>query len=182
MTKSQTVPLTTVNGITGERHIIQLKPRGGMTAKAAQAFRARRIKEGKRIDPETCEVMAGYARAVDPYNIFEEPVPDEWSWVGKEFFARNLPDGHWVWFGDLPEETYKALFERLGWDPISALRRAPIGSAKVFRYYELRLTSEQLLGDAADDACGHLLTDAEAAESPAALLRGGRPKKSSKAP
>jgi hypothetical protein len=28
-------------------------------------------------------------------------------------FARNLPDGTWVWFGHLPEEICKALFERM---------------------------------------------------------------------
>jgi hypothetical protein len=44
-------------------------------------------------------------------------VPDEWSSPGKELFVRN-PDAdgahrYWVWLGDLPEETCKAVLKRL---------------------------------------------------------------------
>jgi len=48
---------------------------------------------------------------VDIYGLFD--VPDEWSCVGSELFVRNLPDGYWVWLGDLPEEICKAVLKRL---------------------------------------------------------------------
>jgi hypothetical protein len=111
-TMTDTVPHTMVNAVTGAHHVIQLGPKEGMTAADAQAFRAERIEEGKRIDPQTCDIIKYYVEAVDLYGIFE--VPDEWSCVGSELFARNLPvDGYRVWFGGLPEETCKALFARL---------------------------------------------------------------------
>ena len=109
---TDTVPHTMVNAVTGAHQVIQLRPKEGMTAADAQAFRAERIEEGKQIDPQTCDIIKYYVEAVDLYGIFE--VPDEWSCVGSELFARNLPvDGYWVWFGGLPEETCKALFARL---------------------------------------------------------------------
>ena len=110
-TMTDTVPHTMVNAVTGEHHVIQLRPKEGMTAADAQAFRAERIEEGKRIDPETCDIIKYKVQAVDLYGIFE--VPDELWCVGSELFARNLPDGYWVWFGDLPEERCKALFARI---------------------------------------------------------------------
>ena len=108
---SNTVPQTMINAVTGERHVIQLKPVGDMTSAEAQAFLADRVEEGKRIDPETCDIIKYKAAVLDPYGIFE--VPDDWSCVGSARFARNLPDGDWVWFGHLPEATCKALFERM---------------------------------------------------------------------
>ena len=101
--ETETVPHTMTHAISGEQHVIRLKPKGGMTAAEAEAFLAERIEEGKRIDPQTCEIIRFPAQAVDLYGIFE--VPDEWSCVGSELYARNLPDGYWEWFGDLPEET-----------------------------------------------------------------------------
>ena len=47
-----------------------------MTAADAQAFRAEPIEEGKRIDPQICDIIKYYVEAVDLYGIFE--VPDEW--------------------------------------------------------------------------------------------------------
>jgi hypothetical protein len=49
--------------------------------------------------------------AVDIYGLLQ--VPEQWSCVGSEFFARALPDGDWVWFDDLPNETCKALMKRI---------------------------------------------------------------------
>jgi hypothetical protein len=109
--ESETLPHTMTNAVIGERHVIRLKPRGDITAAEAQAFLAERIAEGERIDPQSCEIIRYYAEAVDLYGIFE--VPREVSCVGNEMFARNLPDGTWVWFGHLPAETYKALYARM---------------------------------------------------------------------
>ena len=108
---SDTVPHTMTNAVTGDRHVIQLKPRGDMTAAEAEAFLADRIEEANRIDPQTCEIIRYYAQAVDLYGIFE--VPDEWSCVGNEQFVRNVPNGDWVWAGHLPEDIARALYERI---------------------------------------------------------------------
>ena len=108
---SETVPHVMLNIVTGEQPVIQLTPKGGRTAAEAQAFLEGRLKEAERIDPQTCEFAWWYARAVDLYGIFE--VPEGWGCSGKENFVRNVPDGSWVWEGDLPEHIYKALVERI---------------------------------------------------------------------
>jgi hypothetical protein len=64
---TDTVPHTMVNAVTAERHVIQLRPKEGMTAADAQAFRAERIEEGKRIDP-----LAGF-----------DSVPSHPPWPGR---------------------------------------------------------------------------------------------------
>jgi hypothetical protein len=64
----------------------------------------------KADEPRRTLLALYYVEALDIYGLFD--VPDEWRCVGSEQFVRNLPDGHWVWFGDLPEETYKALMAR----------------------------------------------------------------------
>ena len=108
---SETVPHVMTNFITGEQLVIQLKPRGGLSATEAQAFLEGRLKEAERIDPQTCEYGWWYAEAVNLYGIFESP--KGFSCAGKECFVRNVPDGGWVWDGHLPEHTYKALVERI---------------------------------------------------------------------
>lgn len=103
----ETVPHLMINAVTGESHTIQLPPREGLTVADALAFLADRRAAAQLINPENCEIIKYYAEAVDIYELFD--VPDEWSCVGSELFVRNLPDGQWVWFGDLPEETCKTL-------------------------------------------------------------------------
>jgi hypothetical protein len=105
-----TIPQTLINAMTGESHIIQLKPRKGLTAEDVRAFLADREEEAKRIDPENCEVIKYHTEVLDPYGLFD--VPDERSCVGSERFARNLPDGSWVWFDDLPKATQDTLLKR----------------------------------------------------------------------
>ena len=68
---TDTVPHTMVNAVTGAHHVIQLRPKEGMTAADAQAFRAERIEEGKRIDPQTCDIIKYYVEAIDLYGIFK---------------------------------------------------------------------------------------------------------------
>jgi hypothetical protein len=41
------------NAVTGDRDVIQLKPRGGMTAAEAEAFLAERIQEAKTLSKPT---------------------------------------------------------------------------------------------------------------------------------
>ena len=103
----ETIPHTMINAVTGDRQVIQLKPREGLTVEDVKAFLAGRREAGKQIDPESCTVIKYAAETLDVYGLFD--VPDEWSCFGSELFVRSLPDGDWVWFGDLPEETYKAL-------------------------------------------------------------------------
>ena len=68
-----------------------------------------RKEAGLRIDPETAEVHWEYAQTLDPYSICPDLL-EECRQVGREFFARSLGSDIWVWFGDLPDETYKRLW------------------------------------------------------------------------
>jgi hypothetical protein len=101
--------------MTGERRTIQLKPREGMTVAEVEAFLAERKAAGLLIDPETCTAIKYTAEAIDIYGLFN--VPDQWSCAGSELFVRNAdsvgPDRYWVWEGDLPEQTCKAVLKRL---------------------------------------------------------------------
>lgn len=48
----------------------------------------------------------------DPYGIVAAPVQEydeRYGWVMREYFAWSPKTGIWVWFGDLPEPTQKAL-------------------------------------------------------------------------
>jgi len=70
-----------------------------------------RKKAGLKIDPETAEVDWTYALTLDPYGVYRD-VPDEYECVGREYFARPPGSDIWVNFGDLPETTRDALWER----------------------------------------------------------------------
>jgi hypothetical protein len=63
-----------------------------------------------KIDPETAEVLWDYALTLDPYGI--GGVPEEYQQVGREYFARSPGSDIWVWFGDLPDTTRDALWEK----------------------------------------------------------------------
>jgi hypothetical protein len=107
---SETASHLTINALTGETTTIQLRPRAGLTVAGAEAELAARRAEALTINPESCATIKYYVEAVDIYGLFD--VPEEWSCRGKELFVRNLPDGCWVWDGDLPEDTRKKLWER----------------------------------------------------------------------
>jgi len=66
---------------------------------------------GHKIDPETAEVVWCYQYTLDPYGIDPE-LPEEYRQVGREYFARSPGSDIWVWFGDLPAATAKALWEK----------------------------------------------------------------------
>ena len=64
-----------------------------------------------KIDPETAEVFWDYREVEDPYCVVPD-FPKELSCVGREYFARSPGSDVWVWFGDLPEATASALWEK----------------------------------------------------------------------
>jgi hypothetical protein len=70
-----------------------------------------RKKEGRKINPETAKVDFIYAQTLDPYGVYPEPPQECWQ-VGREYFARSPGSDVWLWFGDLPAATAKALWEK----------------------------------------------------------------------
>jgi hypothetical protein len=72
---------------------------------------ASRKEAGLKIDPETAEVCWEYAQVVDPYGVYPD-LPAEDQQVGRAYFARSPESDIWVEFGDLPDETRNALWER----------------------------------------------------------------------
>ena len=70
-----------------------------------------RKEAGLQIDPENAEVYWCYALTVDPYAVYPE-LPEEYRQVGREYFARSPESDIWVNFGDLPETTRIALWEK----------------------------------------------------------------------
>jgi hypothetical protein len=73
-----------------------------------------RKEAGLKIDPATAEVRWNYAESFDPYGLGLD-LPDEYRQsIGRESFARSPGTDIWVWFGDLPKETEKALWAMHG--------------------------------------------------------------------
>jgi hypothetical protein len=66
---------------------------------------------GLHIDPETAEVDCIYAQTLDPYGDLPN-LPEEYQQVGREYFARSPGSDVWVWFGDLPDATRDALWDK----------------------------------------------------------------------
>ena len=75
-----------------------------------QAWLALRKREALKIDPRTAEVTWAW-RGLDPYGV-ETDVPPELDCRSREWFARRPGSDIWVWSGDLPASTIKALRER----------------------------------------------------------------------
>jgi hypothetical protein len=82
-----------------------------MTDREYEAFLAKRKEAGRKIDPATAEVTWWHAEGSDPYGVLPE-IPSEYWCIGRERFARSSEADGWVNFGDLPEETRNALWER----------------------------------------------------------------------
>ena len=76
-----------------------------------QDWLASRKEAGLKINPETAEVCWTYALTLDPYGIYPD-LPEEYHQVGRAYFARSPGSDVWVEFGDLPDETHNALWER----------------------------------------------------------------------
>jgi hypothetical protein len=54
-----------------------------------------RKKAGRKIDPETAEVLWSYEYTLDPYGL-EPELPEEYRQVGREYFARSPEGNIWV--------------------------------------------------------------------------------------
>jgi hypothetical protein len=81
---------------------------GEMTAKQWLAIRK---EAGLRMDPDTAEVDWRYGAVFDPYEI-EPDLPEELQVAGRVYFARSPGSDIWVEFGDIPETTRDALWEK----------------------------------------------------------------------
>jgi hypothetical protein len=92
---------------TGENYEVSLDDR---LPEETKAFLAERKEAGKLIDPENCEISWWYTEVGDPYDVWPK---EEVDCVGRATFVRSLPDGDWVWEGDLQKETWEALEERM---------------------------------------------------------------------
>jgi hypothetical protein len=66
---------------------------------------------GRQIDPETAEVVSTYGQVGDPYGVLRD-IPDEFQCIGRQNFARNPGSDLWIEFGDLPEATRNALWNK----------------------------------------------------------------------
>ena len=88
-------------------------PKTGQSADEAtrEEWLAIRKEAGRKIDPETADVMWTYAQTGDPYDLYP-PVEGPGHQVGREYFARSPGSEIWVWFGDLPQATHDALWEK----------------------------------------------------------------------
>jgi hypothetical protein len=92
-----------------------------MTSVEYTVFKETKRKLGETINPETAEVDYAYADTLNPYDLPGE----DCGQVGREFFARNPPDGEWVHINDLPEATRKAIEKRS--PPICSFVTTPDG-------------------------------------------------------
>jgi hypothetical protein len=78
-----------------------------MTGHSAAWLEVRK-RAGLEIDPATAEVTWTYGQTLNPYGIIVD-LPDEYSQVGREYFARSPGSDIWVNFHDLPNATVEAL-------------------------------------------------------------------------
>jgi hypothetical protein len=78
---------------------------------AVEQWLAIRKEAALQIDPETAEVYWDYAQVLDPYGV-EPDLPEEYSCIGRAYFARSPGSDVWVCFYDLPEATREALWQR----------------------------------------------------------------------
>jgi hypothetical protein len=76
-----------------------------------EEWKAWRKAAGLHIDPETAEVFWEYTQVTDPYGVCPD-IPQECDCVGRTYFARSPGTDVWIWFGDLPDATHKALWEK----------------------------------------------------------------------
>jgi hypothetical protein len=84
-----------------------------MNALEVEEWLAIRKEAGLKIDPETAEVFWCYADVADPYGVKGDLIPEEYrGCIGRDSFARSPGSDVWVWFGDLPDATRNALWEK----------------------------------------------------------------------
>jgi hypothetical protein len=68
-----------------------------------------RKEAGLKIDPKTAEVLWDYGNILDPYGV-DPDLAD--VCLGRVYFARSPTSKIWVEFGDLPDATRSALWEK----------------------------------------------------------------------
>jgi hypothetical protein len=95
----------------GNGHGCARSQHGKGPTKSTKKWLAIRKEAGRKIDPETAEVMWVYAQTLDPYGVDPE-LPEECQQVGREYFARSPGSDIWVWFLDLPDRTHDRLWEK----------------------------------------------------------------------
>ena len=78
---------------------------------AVEQWLAIRKEAGLQIDPQTAEVFWKYGYTIDPYAVYPD-LTDEERQIGRIYFARSPESDIWVEFGDLPDATREALWER----------------------------------------------------------------------
>jgi hypothetical protein len=78
---------------------------------ALEDWEAWRRAAGLHIDPETAEVLWNYTQVLDPYGVWPD-IPEEYQCVGRSYFARSPEMSVWIEFGDLPETTRDALWQK----------------------------------------------------------------------
>jgi hypothetical protein len=80
-----------------------------MNAEELKNFYRIRKEAGLKIDPATAEVFWTYVQTLDPYGV--QPDPPTYQ-VERGYFARSPGSDIRVNFGDLPEATRDALWEK----------------------------------------------------------------------
>ena len=76
-----------------------------------QQWLAGRKEAGRTIDVAACEVTWKWGQVLDPYDV-RELTPEEYQ-VGRLVFVRSPESGGWVSLYDLPEESGRALHQRI---------------------------------------------------------------------
>ena len=72
---------------------------------------AERKEAAKQIDVATCEITWEWGQILDPYGV-GQLLPEEYQ-VGRLVFVRSPESGGWVSLYDLPEESARALHQRI---------------------------------------------------------------------
>jgi hypothetical protein len=84
---------------------------GEIDGMSIEQWLAVRKEAGTKIDPATAEVHWAYRQSLDPYGVYGE-LPEICQQVDREHFARSPGSYVWVWFGDLPDATERAICKR----------------------------------------------------------------------
>ena len=87
----------------------EIEPFPSTVEVSVKYLEALRRATGLAIDPKTAAVTWIYAQTVDPYGDYPSSPYDQ---VGREYFAHVPGTEVWINFGDLPDATRDALWEK----------------------------------------------------------------------
>ena len=96
--------------------------------KKVERWLAGRKEAGRKIDPETAEIVCVFAQTLDPYGVYPK-IPEGYWQVGRECFVRSPGSKGWVLWDDLPAATRRALTKKQ--------ESKKGGSKKEQKYYEI---------------------------------------------